>query len=191
MSEPMPAVPDAPIHNFWWLHDARWYQGVMKRYGQDAANEINAEAMLFVARRAARWYTNVHGLDFSTMSMDEFLKWFAPIPRIMWTEKMTEVEHVQVSDDEFETVVRKHFAINMLKAARSIEGYQCPCMPMREGFFEGMGMDVSDRLVECQRTGGDVCRFHAVVRRADTGDGQTDNGCSADDQAAPVRRQPV
>ncbi|MEU2515905.1 hypothetical protein ABZ582_28450, partial [Streptomyces syringium] len=39
------------LRQFWWLHDARWYQGVKKRFGQEVANEINAEALRFVGRR--------------------------------------------------------------------------------------------------------------------------------------------
>ncbi len=176
MPDPAERLPlEAPVHRFWWLHDARWYQGVMKRFGQDAANEINAEAMFFVSRRVARWYTQVYGLDFEAMSMDELVKWFREIPRIMWTEVMTKVEHSAVGESEFETVVTEHFALSMLRAARSIDAYRCPCLEMRAGFFEGMGIEVRDSLIECQLTGGDVCRFRAVVNRGD-GDGLTTAG---------------
>lgn len=143
----------------------------MKRFGQDAANEINAEAMYFVARRIARWYAQVHGLDFRSMPMDEFVKWFKEIPRIMWPETMTMAEHYAIGDDEFETTITEHFALNMLKAARSMEGYECPCLHLRAGAFEGMDIEVDDRLVECQRTGGDLCRFRAVVHRNETAGG--------------------
>ena len=46
-------LPDevALLRQSWWLHDARWYQAVKTRFGQEAANELNAEVMQFVASR--------------------------------------------------------------------------------------------------------------------------------------------
>ncbi|MDR3035830.1 MAG: hypothetical protein LBV78_22500, partial [Kitasatospora sp.] len=69
MNEGQDAPPAPPAHQFWWLHDARWYQGVLKRFGQDAANEINAEAIRFVARRAAMWYRRQSGAKFDEIPM--------------------------------------------------------------------------------------------------------------------------
>lgn len=47
-------------YRLWWQHDANWYQGVAARFGQEAANEINAEAMgkvaLHVGQRVSRLY---------------------------------------------------------------------------------------------------------------------------------------
>lgn len=180
-------APEVPPHLLWWLHDARWYQGVRKRYGQDVANEINAEAILFVARRAARRYAGLHGLDFPAMPMSELVKRFAELVRLLWTEQMTDVEHVDLGGGEFESVVRKHFALDMLRAARSLDGYECPCMQMRAGLFEGAGLDVADRRLECQRTGGDVCRFRAVVRRGD--DAAPDEAAGARSGIRPQREQ--
>ncbi|MCM2429998.1 L-2-amino-thiazoline-4-carboxylic acid hydrolase [Streptomyces sp. RKAG337] len=158
---------DLPLHKFWWLHDARWYQGVLKRYGQEAANEINAEAMLFVARRVARWYTARHDVDFEKLPMDEFVDRFKEIPRVMWPEDMTNYQHHAVGPDTFETVVTEHFALKMLKAARSFDSYRCPCLEMRAGWFEGMGLTVEDSRSECMTSGSEVCRFRATVRRTD------------------------
>ena len=42
------------VYRSWWLHDARWYQGVAKRFGPAVANEINAEALRFVATSVGR-----------------------------------------------------------------------------------------------------------------------------------------
>jgi hypothetical protein len=166
----MPDLPDRqtddiPLHKFWWLHDARWYQGVRKRFGADAANEVNEEAIAFVARRIARWYTHANGLDFTTMPMDELVKWFGQIVAIMWTEGMTRVTHTADGENEFTSVVTDHFALQMLRAARSLEAYRCPCLRMRAGLFEGMGLQVEDRRIACQSDGSDSCQFHAVLRR--------------------------
>lgn len=155
----------APLKEFWWLHDARWYQGVLRRFGPEVANEINSEALRFVLRRIARWYRTTHGLNFTEMPMEEFVKGFTEILKISWAEKMMAIEHKVLSDDEWETVISEHFAMKMLKAARSLEGYRCTCPDMRAGWFEGMGVSMTDQRLECKLDGSDVCRFRAVRDR--------------------------
>jgi hypothetical protein len=157
---------EPPLNDFWWLHDARWYQGVLRRFGPEAANEINAEALRFVFRRIARWYTKTNGLDFAEMSMAEFVKWFAEIPRVSWTEKMMAVEHTATGEDEWETVIFENFALRMLRAARSLDGYRCVCPDMRAGWFEGMGVSITDTRLQCKLDGSEVCRFRAARNRS-------------------------
>jgi hypothetical protein len=163
---------EVPVHELWWLHDARWYQGVLKRFGQEAANEINAEAIKFVARRSAMWYRKHSGLRFDEIPMDEFIAGFEHIPALMWTESMYVVEQTQLGEDEWETVVSRNFALQMLRIARTLDGYECPCLKLREGWFEGMGVAVSDTRIECLQTGASGCRFRAVRKRPEKEGGQ-------------------
>lgn len=159
------APPQPPVYAFWWLHDARWYQEVSKRFGQQAANELNAEAIRFVARRVAQWYTKTHGLEFAQLPMDEVMDHLDGIFRAMSSDGMFEYELNGLGEDEWETVITKSNSLRMLRAARSLEGYECPCLDMRAGWFDGMGVTVRDKCVECQRTGAPACRFRAVLER--------------------------
>ena len=66
------------VYRKWWAHDAHWYQGVAKRFGQQAANEINAEALRQVAvqvgnsvGRQAGDLTADGGIDAVTMRRHE------------------------------------------------------------------------------------------------------------------------
>lgn len=152
------------LRQFWWLHDARWYQGVKKRFGQEVANEINAEALRFVGRRVGTWYANTHGVPDGS-SPAELAEAVAGLTRTMTTEQMMRSHVEEIGEESLETVVTEFFALRMLKAARSLEGYECPCLDMRGGWFEGLGVKVEETTVECMRTGGSACRFHTEVRR--------------------------
>ena len=164
-AEETAAPPQPPVYAFWWLHDARWYQEVSKRFGQQAANELNAEAIRFVARRVAQWYTKTHGLEFAQLPMDQVIDHLDGIFRAMSSDGMFEYELNELGEDEWETVITKSNSLRMLRAARSLEGYECPCLEMRAGWFDGMGVTVRDKCVECQRTGASACRFRAVLER--------------------------
>ena len=67
-------------------------------------------------------------------------------------------------------MVTRNFALEMLARAGTLEGYDCPCPQMREGWFEGLRTEVSDERVECVRTGGTACRFQSRTVAHGTGD---------------------
>ncbi len=52
----------------------------------------------------------------------------------------------------------------MLKASRSLDDYQCPCLELRAGWFQGIGVQATDEVVECMREGASVCRFRACLK---------------------------
>ncbi|WP_308346917.1 L-2-amino-thiazoline-4-carboxylic acid hydrolase [Streptomyces sp. ISL-66] len=160
---PGPADPAGPsadlLRQFWWLHDARWYQGVARRFGQDAANEINAEAMQFVTRRIASAYAREKGLG-PELSAAELAAALTGISELM-TGDGVEAANKITGEDSFETAVTRNFALEMLARAGTLEGYDCPCPQMRAGWFEGLKTEVDDHRVECLRTGGAACRFRS------------------------------
>jgi hypothetical protein len=158
-----PQVTTGAVQQFWWLHDARWYQGVLRRYGQQAANEINAEALRFVARRVAAWCARQSGKRPQDLSWPEVVALFRTAPDAMWDPEIVGTEYHLGADGEFETVVPRNFALKMLESAGTLEGYDCPCLEMRAGWFEGFGLSVNDSCVGCVRTSGDACRFKATV----------------------------
>lgn len=160
---PGPADPGGPsadlLRQFWWLHDARWYQGVARRFGQDAANEINAEAMQFVTRRIASAYAREKGLR-PGLSAAELSTALTGISELM-TGNSVEAANKVTGEESFETAVTRNFALEMLARAGTLEGYDCPCPQMRAGWFEGLKTEVDDHRVECLRTGGAACRFES------------------------------
>lgn len=171
MSEPPSGFPESTeielLRQFWWLHDARWYQAVKARFGQEAANELNAEVMQFVARRVATLYARYLrlrplGEDGSAKDVAGTLEALAGL---MFAGTVR-LESTDFADDgTWDTVVSEHYALKMLKASRSLENYVCPCLELREGWFEGLGVTAADSVVECKREGAAVCRFRACLEQ--------------------------
>lgn len=164
--------PDLPasdeialLRQGWWLHDARWYQAVKSRFGQDAANELNAEVMRFVARRVAGVYARMHPAAVAGRSREDVAADLETLARLMFSRAMVRLDSAAFHEDgTWETVVSEHFALKMLKASRSLEHYRCPCLDLRAGWFEGIGVKAEDEVVECMRDGAAVCRFRACLK---------------------------
>jgi hypothetical protein len=153
----------ALVRHGWWLHDARWYQAVKNRFGQEAANELNAEVMQFVARRVATSYVRQHPTKDNATST-EVAATLETLARLMFSRAMVRLDSTEFDGESWETVISEHFALRMLKASRSLDGYRCPCMELRAGWFEGIGVRASDEVVECMRDGASVCRFRACLK---------------------------
>lgn len=168
MTDTAPDLPLAKevdlVRQGWWLHDARWYQAVKNRFGQEVANELNAEVMQFVARRVATVYARQRPVPDNATSA-EVAATLENLARLMFSRAMVRLDTTDVDgENTWETVVSEHFALRMLRASRSLAGYQCPCMQLRAGWFEGIGVQVSDETVECMREGAVVCRFRACLK---------------------------
>ncbi|MFI9648312.1 hypothetical protein ACIHAA_18695 [Streptomyces sp. NPDC052040] len=154
----------AMLRQSWWLHDARWYQAVKTRFGQEVANELNAEVMKFVARRVATLYSRRHPVA-PDSTPKEVAGTLEALARLMFSS-MVRLDSAEIDDEDgtWETVVSEHFALKMLAASRSLEGYQCPCLDLRAGWFEGLKVKADDEVVECMREGAEACRFRACLR---------------------------
>jgi len=154
----------AQVQSSWWMHDARWYQGVLERFGQQAANEINREAVEFVARRIGAVMAKRLGRSGAELSWDDVLGAYRACVASMWSPTMMSYECESAEPGSFEIRVSRSYALVMLRLAKSLEGYQCPCLDMRRGWIEGLGLTfTSDRVVSCLRDGGDSCTYDGRV----------------------------
>ncbi|MFL5345031.1 MAG: L-2-amino-thiazoline-4-carboxylic acid hydrolase [Hyalangium sp.] len=148
------------IYQWWWMHDGRWYQEVAKRFGFDAANEINREALKFVASRVARGYAKSLGRPVQEMELAEAVSAFTMCSKLMWPPEMIEFKVDLTGPGSFELNVVRNFALQMLQRAGTLADYKCPCLAMREGWFEGLGLKpVEHEVKQCLREGGSACTF--------------------------------
>jgi L-2-amino-thiazoline-4-carboxylic acid hydrolase len=160
----MTAPKDEPsvsqLYQWWWTHDGRWYQEVAKRFGFDAANEINREALKFVASRVARSYAKSLGRPVQEMEFAEAVAAFTTCSKLMWPPEMIEFNVNLTGPGSFELNVVRSFALQMLQRAGTLSSYKCPCLALREGWFEGLGLKLAEHHVkQCLREGGSACTF--------------------------------
>ena len=147
------------VYRQWWMHDARWYQGVAKRFGAEAANEINAEALRFVAaqvgRRIRRHYGGKPAADREELRQryDTCAEWMFPSElRVGGTEVL--------ENGDIELTMRQNFAITMVRMAGSLEDYECPCTEIHAGWSEGLGVElIRNCATACLRHGDPACRL--------------------------------
>jgi len=146
------------VYRLWWLHDARWYQGVAARYGQEVANEINAEAMRFVATRVGKQVARAHGepvTDAATLA-----KLYERCADIMFPNELRDGGVTALDDELLELTMRQNFAVVMVRMAGSLAGYQCPCTEIHAGWSDGLGVTLTEnRATGCLRHGDPECRL--------------------------------
>ncbi|MFC5718953.1 hypothetical protein ACFP1Z_02000 [Streptomyces gamaensis] len=150
---------------YWWLHDARWYQEVAKRFGFDAANEINKEAIAFVARRIAQNVAKAQGVPVRDMTWDQVVEIIKRCPEEMWPPQFVDYRYDASTPGELTTSLERNFALTMSRTAGTLDTYQCPCLELRAAWHEGLGLDVeSDSIEGCLKDGADACTYKARFR---------------------------
>ncbi|GAA3525857.1 hypothetical protein GCM10022222_05980 [Amycolatopsis ultiminotia] len=156
------------VYRQWWLHDARWYQGVAKRFGHEVANEINAEALRFVATHVGKQVARRHG-GAPVSGIEQLRDCYDECAGRMFPHELRD-GGVQVLDDDLvELTMRQNFAVTMVRMAGSLDGYECPCTDIHAGWSAGLGVAlVENRATGCLRHGDRACRL--LMRVGETED---------------------
>lgn len=154
----------AEAYRLWWQHDAHWYQGVAGRFGQQAANEINAEAMrkvaLKVGQQIARRCGALPDSGERAKDLEELRRRYDECGDRMFPRELRNASTEVVGDDLIVLTLRRNFAITMVRMAGSLEGYRCPCTDIHAGWSEGLGVTLSEnRATSCLREGDKACRL--------------------------------
>jgi hypothetical protein len=152
------------VYQWWWLHDGRWYQEVAQRFGFDAANEINKSALRFLAARVAKGVLKSLDKPIEQMEWPEVVEVFCRGARLMWPGDALDFSYTVTGPGTFQVDIVRNFALDMLQRAGTLDKYDCPCLSLREGWFEGLGLQpLENRVEQCMCRGGSACTFYGKV----------------------------
>lgn len=147
------------VYRQWWLHDARWYQGVAKRFGHEVANEINAEAMRYVAEHVGKLVVKRSGRR-PAADLAELRERYEACAEAMFPSELRDGGVDIIGEDLLELTMRQNFAVTMVRMAGSLEGYECPCTDIHAGWSAGLGVELTEnRATGCLRHGDPACRL--------------------------------
>jgi hypothetical protein len=165
VSEDAQVVAAQQVYRWWWLHDGRWYQEVAQRFGHAAANEANRAALHFVARRVAQTIHASLNRPLSELTWPEVVEVYRRCASAMWPQGLAAAEYSAPAVGELRIVIRRTFILATLRLAGSSERYECPCLAVHEGWFEGLGLQPVDQQVTgCLREGDSGCTFLCRTR---------------------------
>ncbi|HEY8981625.1 MAG TPA: hypothetical protein VIU15_18820 [Streptomyces sp.] len=171
-------------YRLWWQHDANWYQAVAGRFGQEAANELNAEALRKVAthvgQRVGRLAGPLPATGDTGKDLEELRRRYDDCGDRMFPPELrnasTEVEEVTERDGLIVLTLRRSFAVTMVRMAGQLDGYRCPCTDIHAGWSEGLGVTLTENRAEsCLRDGDKACRLLMRVRTPPAHDDHEDN----------------
>lgn len=173
------------LQKLWWLHDALWYQGVAKRFGYEAANEINQEAIQPIAKRVMRRVLADlgKGVDKTNPGIEDILFCFRKASDLMWPPPMTEWESEIIGEDILEVTIAKCYAIRGIQRIGVAEQYQCPCIAVREGWLEALGVEAQQEISASMKDGNKSCLIRIWLRKTgsllyeDSSDDKGESSC--------------
>lgn len=146
------------LYQWWWLHDGFWYQEVARRFGFEAANEINKTVLKTLATRVARSVVKSYGKSFT--EWHEVVDAYCKSAELMCPAEGLEFTSTITGPGTFKIEIFRNFALDALRKAGTLDKYDCPCLSLREGWFQGLGVHaVENRIEECMCKGGKACVF--------------------------------
>ncbi len=153
------------LQRLWWLHDALWYQGVARRFGFKAANELNREVIKPVARRAMKAVLAGRGLPpKGALTAEEVLACFQEASELMWPAPMTRWEARLTGERTIEVTITKCYALAGLKRLGLAQAYECPCIDVREGWLEALGIRADQEILASMKDGAEACLIRVWLR---------------------------
>ncbi|KUF16801.1 hypothetical protein [Streptomyces silvensis] len=169
---PRPRTLD--VYRQWWTHDARWYQGVAARFGHEVANEINAEALRYVAVQVGRRIVRQCG-GRPAGDREELRRRYDLCSEWMFPSELRDGGTAVLANGDIELTMRQNFAVTMVRMAGSLDGYRCPCTDVHAGWSEGLGVTLTRNCATaCLRSGDPACRL--LMRVADQEAGSPPGG---------------
>ena len=152
------------VYRQWWQHDANWYQGVARRFGQEVANEINAEALrkvaMHVGQRVARLSGALPDTGDTAKDLEELRHRYDDCGDRMFPPELRNASTEVEDGDTIVLTLKRNFAVTMVRMAGSLDGYRCPCTDIHAGWSEGLGVTLTENRAEsCLRDGDKACRL--------------------------------
>jgi hypothetical protein len=152
------------LQRLWWLHDALWYQGVAKRFGFEVANEINQEAIKPIAKRAMRAVLVDQNLDRRDLGVEDVIACFRKVSDLMWPPPMTEWDAKVINEETIEVTITKCYAIEGIKRIGAAEAYECPCIAVRAGWLEALGLKARQEIAANMKDGAEACLIRVRLK---------------------------
>ena len=150
------------LQRLWWLHDGLWFHEVARRFGFEAANELNHAVVKTVAKRAMR--LAIGGRPRGPLTIEEVADYFERAAELMWAPSMMRWDGQIVDEQTMEVRVTDCYAVNGLRRTGGLEGYRCACLAVRRGWFEALGIEAEQEIVRTMRDGATSCLIRVRLR---------------------------
>jgi hypothetical protein len=165
IEQPVPLSEEADlVRRAWWLHDATWYAIVARRYGAGAAAEINLEAVEKAVRGFVLQLRRQGALRPPT-TPEELCDTFFLMWRLLFPGGAYLDTGFTVTGDEAVWIGTECHAFDQVRRAGMVQGYQCGCRAIRDGFARGLGISLEHSIEESLVRGDPRC----VIRLRLTG----------------------
>jgi hypothetical protein len=159
----MTTTSEEKLYQFWWLHDGLWYQNVARRFGFEAANELNKQCLRALARRSMQAIVRERAVDTRQLDLGQLVELYVAAARTLWPEAWVHLRATITGPDTFEVALPKNFALDWLERAGTLDRYDCPCLELRDGWFQGLGVRFEQEKRDCKCRGAEACTFWARV----------------------------
>jgi hypothetical protein len=141
-----------------WTCESNWMMAMVYSSGWDMANQMNQQVGQAVGK--AEMHRLMRALEVEKPKDDlEFMTLVTLGMETFITKDYFDYELSFLSPGKMLGVVRKCYAFTQVKRLGVDKEYQCGCFGMRAGWYQAMGLDLTENLVKCLKDGAEQCEI--------------------------------
>lgn len=147
--------------------ESRWMMAAVLAAGWEKANELNRQVARDVAVGDMRRLMEL--MNWRTPgNEEEFLVMAITALELLLPKKYFEYEVQVLEDGSIHAIVHSCLACTKVKSIGVQDMYECGCFSMRAGWYEAMGIEVEETLLECILNDDERCEILVVPRGLQT-----------------------
>lgn len=143
----------------WWAHDGMWYQAIAKECGYEIANRVNQQCIQRMAVRVMQNLVRSEAVDPIAIDVNVVADLYMKATYAMWPDEWVNTELKITGPDSLSVSVHRNFALGLIHQSGAIDKYECPCLQVREGWFQVLGVPYTQGRSACKMHNSSSCDF--------------------------------
>ncbi len=138
-----------------WSCASHWQMSVVMALGWEAANKLNLQVDQTVGNVEMKRLMKALRLE-KPRDKDQFLRMMTLAMETFITKDYFDYEFIPGSDIG---IIHSCYAYTKVHSLGLDKEYACGCFGLRQGWYQAMGLQVTEKLLKCLKDGDDRCEI--------------------------------
>ncbi len=138
-----------------WSCASHWQMSAVMALGWDAANRLNLQVDQSVGNVEMKRLMKALNLE-KPRDKDQFMRMMTLAMETFITMDYFDYEFTPGSDI---AIIRSCYAYTKVRSLGLEKEYACGCFGLRRGWYQAMGLEVTEKLLKCLKDGDDRCEI--------------------------------
>ncbi len=137
---------------------SHWQMAVVMTAGWDAANKLNLQVDQSVGQIEMHRLMKVLNLE-KPKNMERFMAMMTLAMETFLSRDYFDYEFQPYDRDRYVGIIRSCYAYTKVRSLGVEKEYACGCFGLRQGWYQAMGVQVTEKVLKCLKDGDSRCEI--------------------------------